>query len=120
MDQEIRKALDADSLVDITTVGRKSGISHRIEVNLRHVDGQIYLSNKPGTRDWAANLMANPEFVYHLKQSIRRDLRARAIPEHDPVKRRDLFTRILEKEGALNEVEERTGGSHLFRVELLE
>ena len=43
--------------------GRKSGKPHRKEVRLRQLDGQLYLSNNPGARDWAANLFANPEFT---------------------------------------------------------
>ena len=120
MDDAVRQALDQDKLIDITTAGRKSGNPHRKEVNLRHLDGQPYLSNSPGKRDWAANLFANPEFTYHLKQSVHRDLRARASVVRDADEKRDLLTRILEKEGALDQLEGRMAGSHLFRVELLD
>lgn len=120
MDDAVRQALDQDKLIDITTTGRKSGNPHRKEVNLRHLDGQAYLSNSPGKRDWAANLFANPEFTYHLKQSIQRDLRARASVVRDADEKRDLLTRLLEKEGALDQLEGRMTGSHLFRVELLD
>ena len=75
------------------------GGPHRKEVRLRQLDGQLYLSNNPGTRDWAANLFANPEFTYHLKQSVQRDLRVRATLVRDVDEKRALLTRILEKEG---------------------
>ena len=52
----IEKAIRNDRLVDITTTGRKSGNQYRKEVRLRQIDGQVYLTNNPGTRDWAANL----------------------------------------------------------------
>ncbi|MCY4624397.1 MAG: nitroreductase/quinone reductase family protein [Chloroflexi bacterium] len=120
MDDAARKALEADRLVDITTTGRKSGKPHRKEVRLRQLDGQPYLSNNPGTRDWAANLFANPEFTYHLKQSVQQDLRARATPVRDVEEKRALLTRILEKEEALDTLEARMAGSHLFRVEVLD
>ena len=120
MDDEVREALDRDKLIDITTTGRKSGKAHRKEVNLRQLEGQPYLSNSPGKRDWAANLFANPEFTYHLKQSIQRDFRARATVIRDADEKRGLLERILEKEDALDQLEARMTQSHLFRVELLD
>ena len=120
MVDRIRVALDNDRVVDITTTGRKTGKQHRIEVGLRHLDGQIYLSNSPGTRDWAANLLANPEFTYHLKQSTQIDLAARATPVKDAHEKRELFTKILGKEDHLDQLEARMKGSHLFRVDVLE
>ena len=120
MDDAVRKALEHDKLIDITTTGRKSGRPHRKEVNLRQLNGQPYLSNSPGPRDWAANMLANPEFTYHLKQSIQRDLRARATPVRDQAEKRELLRRILEKDDALDQLEARMEGSHLFRVELLD
>lgn len=120
MDSEALDALENDRLVDITTTGRRSGKPSRKEVRLRQLDGQPYLSNNPGTRDWAANLFANPEFTYHLKESAQRDLRARATPVRDIDEKRELLTRILEKEDALDQVEARVAGSHLFRVEILD
>ena len=118
MDDEARKAIEADRLVDITTTGRRSGNPSRKEVLLRQLDGQVYLSNSPGTRDWAANLLANPEFSYHLKESAQRDLQARATPIRDIDEKRALLTRILEKEDALDSVEDRVAGSHLFRIDI--
>ena len=119
MNDRIRLALDSDRLVDITTTGRKTGKQHRIEVALRHLDGQIYLSNSPGPRDWAANLLAKPEFTYHLKQSAQIDVAARATPITDVDEKRKLLTDILAKEDHLDQLEARMEGSHLFRVEVL-
>ena len=120
MDDAARQVLETDRLVDIITTGRKSGNPHRKEVRLRQLDGQLYLSNNPGARDWAANLFANPEFTYHLKQSVQRDLRVRATLVRDVDEKRALLTRILEKEDALDTVEARVAGSHLFRIEVLD
>ena len=119
MNDRIRLALDSDRLVDITTTGRKTGKQHRIEVGLRHLDGQIYLSNSPGRRDWAANLLAKPVFTYHLKQSAQIDVPARATPVTDVDQKRKLLTDILAKEGHLDQLEARMEGSHLFQVEVL-
>ena len=118
MNDRIRLALDNDHLVDITTTGRKSGRLHRIEVALRHLDGQIYLSNVPGKRDWAANLLAKTEFTYHLKQSTQVDLAVRATSVTSVDKKRALLTKILAKEDHLDQVEARVSGSHLFRVDI--
>ena len=120
MDADVRNALDNDRLVDITTTGRKTGNAHRKEVRLRYLDGQIYLSNNPGTRDWAANLLANPEFTYHLKQSVQCDLRVRAAPVRDPDEKRAILSRILAKEDALDQLDARVAGSWLFRVDAVE
>ena len=120
MDAAAKQAIETDRLVDITTIGRKTGNARRKEVRLRQLDGQLYLSNNPGTRDWAANLFANPEFTYHLKESVQRDLRARASIVRDPAEKRALLERILEKENALDQVDARVAGSHLFRVDVVE
>ena len=120
MNDLVRLALDSDQLVDITTTGRKTGKQHRIEVALRHVDGQIYLSNSPGKRDWAANLLAKPEFIYHLKQGTQQDLTVRATRITSAREKRELLTKILTKEDHLDQLEARMEGSHLFRVDVLE
>lgn len=74
----------------------------------------------PARADWAANLFANPEFTYHLKESVQRDLRVRASIVRDPAEKRAILERILEKENALDQVDARVAGSHLFRVEVVE
>lgn len=60
IDDKIRRALQTDDTIDITTVGRKSGEPRRIEIWFRQVDGRIYITGTPGTRDWYANLLHNP------------------------------------------------------------
>ena len=121
MDERIKIALETDSVVDITTIGRKSGRSHRVEVNLRHVEGQIYLSNRPqNLRDWVANIIKTPVFIYHFTQSVQLDFRAEATPIHDPEVRRNLFSVILEREGLMEELEDRITYSNLFKVDFLE
>ncbi len=120
MDDAVRRALESDLYVDITTTGRKSGRTHRVEVTCRYVDGQVYLSNTPGPRDWAANLLAHPEFTYHVKQSVKKDFNARATAIRDSELRRQVFTAFLTKERQLGQLEARTQRSHLFRVDLLD
>ena len=50
----------AERTIDITTLGRCSGIPRRIEVWFHRVDGRWYLTGVPGPRGWYANLRANP------------------------------------------------------------
>jgi deazaflavin-dependent oxidoreductase (nitroreductase family) len=95
MDERVRQALANDRTIDITTTGRSSGLPRRIETWFYRVDDQIYLTGSPGRRDWYANLLANPDFTFHLKQSVAADLPARAAPITDPEERRKIFERIL-------------------------
>lgn len=61
-------ALTAGGLCDITTTGARSGDPHRIEIAFHHLDGEFFITGKPGfARDWMANLKANPEFTLHLR-----------------------------------------------------
>jgi deazaflavin-dependent oxidoreductase (nitroreductase family) len=94
MDERARTALANDRTIDITTTGRTSGRPRRIETWFYRVDDQIYLTGSPGRRDWYANLLATPDFTFHLKQSTAADLPARATPITDPEERRTIFERI--------------------------
>jgi hypothetical protein len=78
LDEKIRRALQTDSTIDITTVGCNSGQPRRIEIWFRQVNGRVYITGTPGTRDWYANLLHNPHFTFHLKESIHADLPAQA------------------------------------------
>src|SRR2546423_6161387 len=95
LDGPIRAALATDRTIDITTIGRKSGQPRRIEMAFHNLDGQVYITGTPGKRDWYANLVAHPEFTFHLKQSAQTDLPARATPITDDAQRRAILTRIL-------------------------
>ncbi len=97
MDQAIQKALNTDRLIDMTTTGRKSGEPHRIEIGFHSIDAHIYISGLPGTRDWYANLLADPQFTFHLKQSTFADLPARALAITEESTRREILTPIVRK-----------------------
>ena len=92
MDKRIEDALDRDNTIDITTIGRRSGRPQRIEIWFKRVDGRTYITGTPGPRDWYANLIANPRFTFHLKQSLRSDLSARAQPIEDEAERRRILS----------------------------
>lgn len=80
VEPRIRRALETDRTIDITTTGRTTGRPHRIEMWFHHLDGRLYLTGTPGARSWHANLLAHPDFVFHLKSTVRADLPARATP----------------------------------------
>lgn len=81
--------------IDITTTGARTGLARRIEIWFYRVGGQVYLTTQPAKRSWYANLLAHPDFVFHLKNGVRADLRARAEPVVDPRERRRIFTEIV-------------------------
>ena len=116
MDERVRQALANDRTIDITTTGRSSGLPRRIETWFYRVDDEIYLTGSPGRRDWYANLLANPDFTFHLRQSVAADLPARAAPITDPEERRAIFERILSDLGGMQDLEAWLDGSPLMAV----
>jgi len=97
MDEETRQALARDRTIDITTIGRTSGQPRRKEMAFFNFDGDIYITGTPGKRDWYANLLANPAFTFHLKQSATKDLAATVTPITDPDARHPVLMRILDR-----------------------
>jgi len=97
MNEQTKQALEQDRTIDITTIGRKTGQPRRIEIWFHNVDGQLYITGTPGTRNWYANMRANPEFTFHLKESVQADLPAKARPILDEAERRQVLSRILAK-----------------------
>ena len=118
LDRKTVEALDRDLTIDITTTGRKSGVPRITEIWQHRVDGRSYITGTPGTRDWYANLLAEPRFVFHLKGSMRRDLPATAIPITDPAEKRRILlaTTTIWTEPGERDVEERVAGSPLIEV----
>ncbi len=120
MDEVIQRAMREDRLVDITTIGRKTGRAHRIEIALHYLDGRLFISGRPGLRHWYANLLARPDLTIHLKQSVQQDIPARATPITDSAARLEVFSRMRavgERMGHVN-VEEWVGSSPLVELEL--
>ena len=121
MDAAIRTALEKDLVIDITTTGRKTGRPRRKEIWFHNIDGQLYITGSPGRRDWYANLLANPQFTFHLKRSAQADLPARATPVLDQARRRDIFQKMQQRlQGRVGiQVEEWVENSPLVQVDLL-
>jgi deazaflavin-dependent oxidoreductase (nitroreductase family) len=96
MSDETATALAQDRVIDITTIGRRTGEPRRIEIWYHRVDGHYYITGTPGRpRDWYANLVAHPGFTFHLKESATADLPATARPITDPAEREKVFTGLL-------------------------
>jgi hypothetical protein len=118
MDDGVRRALEGDRTVDITTTGRRSGRPRRIEIWVHHLDGRHYISGLPGRRGWYANVLERPELVLHLKESARADLPARARPVTDAAERRAVLVELLAGVGRERELDAWLAGSPIIEVEL--
>lgn len=85
-----RATLAAHRTIDLTTTGRRSGRSRRIEIWWFHVDDRFIITGTPGRRDWLANIRADPTIIIHVGGE---DIGARAVPIDDLEFRRRFFTR---------------------------
>ena len=118
MDPNTENALKHDCLIDITIIGAKTGAPHRIEIAFHNFDGTLYLSGLPGKRDWYANLVAHPQFTFHLKQSAHADLAAVATPITEANARRHILSQVVAKWNRQAELDAFIQHSPLVRVEL--
>ena len=50
MDDQVRRALTHGHVIDITTIGRRTGQPRRIEIVFHNIDGRIYITGTPTTR----------------------------------------------------------------------
>jgi hypothetical protein len=101
MNEDIKKALERDRTIDIITIGVKTGLPRRIEIWFTNVNGRIIICGTPNAeggkgartpRDWLANLRANPDFTFCLKESLQMELPAKAMEITDPEDRRYLMS----------------------------
>jgi hypothetical protein len=117
MNEIVQHALEHDRTIDIITRGRRTGEQRRTEIWFHNLDGCVYITGTPGRRDWYANLLAHPEFIFHLKQSAEADLAARAIPILQPDQRRAIIARIHQKLSGTRDLDAWVEGSPLVQVE---
>ena len=105
MREDVRRALSIgrsptmeERTIDITTTGRRSGQPRRIEICFYDFEDSTYLSGIPGprTRDWLANLAAEPHFTFHLKHGVVADLPAVATVITDEDERRHVFRTFVD------------------------
>jgi deazaflavin-dependent oxidoreductase (nitroreductase family) len=96
MDRAVKEEMDRGGIADITTTGRKTGRSRRIEIYFHQFDGEYYLTGRHGAkRDWEANIIANPEFTLHLKRGTTADVSVVGEPEPDSAERARILRRAL-------------------------
>jgi deazaflavin-dependent oxidoreductase (nitroreductase family) len=116
IDQPIRDALARGGVIDITTIGRKTGQPHRIEIVFHNIGGRLYVSGMPGfKRSYMANLAADPHFTFHLKGAVRADLPATARIISDDAERREVLPHIA-RNWKRDDVETMIEQSPLFEV----
>ena len=124
MNQAVKRALEADRVIDITTTGRNTGEPRRTDIWFHNLDGDLYITGPPSTatpprpRDWYRNMVATPSFTFHLKQTTQADLAAVAIPVVDADERRRVFERVVPKPDRVRNIEGWVASSPLVRVEL--
>ncbi|RZV43830.1 MAG: DUF385 domain-containing protein [Acidimicrobiia bacterium] len=116
MTPEITAALESDRTIDITTTGRKSGEPRRLEIWFHNVDGHIFITGMPGRRSWYANLLATPEFTFHLKESVQADLSAIGTAITVPAEKRAVFELLLDRLGYADRIETWVADSPLIEV----
>ena len=117
MDDRIRQILDHGQTVDITTIGRRTGLPRRIEIVFHNIDGHIYISGMPRhrTRAWLLNLQADPSLTIHLKRGVTADLAATARVITDDAERRHLIAYIA-RAWRRTDIEEMVAWSPLIEV----
>jgi deazaflavin-dependent oxidoreductase (nitroreductase family) len=118
MNEEIERALQTDRLIDITTTGRKTGNPHRFEITFQYFDEGLFICGLPGTRDWYANIVANPEITFHLKQSLKADIPATATPVLAEAHRRAILAKIVQEWDKQDELEKFMESSPLVKIQL--
>ena len=90
----ISAALRRGGVIDITTTGRQTGRSRRIEIVFFNFDGHVYISGLPGRRGWLANLAADPTLTFHITSRPHADLPAKARIIDDAAERRPILERV--------------------------
>ena len=96
MDSTTAAALAQGGIADITTIGRKTGRPHRVEIGFIPLNGEYYITGRPGRqRDWLANVSANPDFTLHLKRGVHADIPVSAEVITDSEERETVLRRIL-------------------------
>lgn len=118
MNEKVKQALAQDRVIDITTIGRKTGQPHRIEIWFHNVNGRIFITGLPGRRSWYANLLAYPQFTFHLKESVQVDLPARAVPVTDEVQRQKILSDVVQKLDRSSDLDRWVKESPLVEIEI--
>lgn len=123
MDDQIRESLAAGHVIDITTTGRRTGESRRIEIVFHNMDGRLIITGMPRAdrkRAWLANLEADPNLTFHLKDAVKADLPARARVITDATERRTIAEWVSANAWKGQDVEAMTAYSPMIEVTILD
>jgi len=114
---DVAKALRHGHLVDITTIGRRTGEPRRIEIAFHNIGGRIYISGMPSPRRrrWLSNLDADPRFTFHLKGAVKADLPATARVIEEEAERRDVLPHVA-RAWKRNDIDDMVRTSPLIEV----
>lgn len=116
---EIIASLGKGGVFDITTTGRKSGESRRLEIGYHVIGGRLYISGMPmpRRRAWLANLDADPKFTLHLRKPAPRDVTATARIIDTDAERRSVMPHVARNWGR-EDIETMVSQSPLIEVEI--
>ncbi|HMN46073.1 MAG TPA: nitroreductase/quinone reductase family protein [Povalibacter sp.] len=98
---DLREALRTDRLIDIVTIGARTGLHRVTEIWFTNIDGRIVICGTPSadgslgprkSRSWLANLKANPHFEFCLKESVLCRLTAKAVEVTDRAERKRIMS----------------------------
>jgi deazaflavin-dependent oxidoreductase (nitroreductase family) len=86
---ELASQLASVRTIDLSTYGRRTNQTRRVEIWWFRFEGRFIISGTPGKRDWLANIRANPAVIIH---AVGQDLEATAVEIDDPDFRQRFFT----------------------------
>jgi deazaflavin-dependent oxidoreductase (nitroreductase family) len=95
----VEDRLGAEKYCYLTTIGRRTGQPHEIEIWFAAVDDTIYLMNggtrrRPGASDWVQNARANPSVRVRIRdERFSGELRAVPFDNAEHERARDLLVR---------------------------
>lgn len=97
----LNEALRTDRLIDIVTIGARTGLPRTTEIWFTNINGRIVICGTPSAdgsfgprrgRSWLANLRANANFEFCFKESLVCCIPAKAIEVTDPEERRWIMS----------------------------
>lgn len=119
MNDRIQAALGRGHLIDITTIGRRTGQARRVEIVFHNIDGRLIITGTPRAgrkRSWLANLESDPHLTFHLKGPVTADLPATARVISDPVERRAIADWVTAHAWPNQDADEMTAHSPMIEV----
>jgi hypothetical protein len=93
-----RNSTADDRTIDITTAGAgaRTGRPHRQEIWFNRAFDTVYLTGRPGPRDWYANILTHPELTLHIRTPTPVDIHATGRAITNTRQRRCIFTTLIE------------------------